>query len=168
MKILLLTFYFLFSHWSFIECGKIRESQANNDQGLLIISYDAFRPEYLHRSVTPNLNKFRKEGTAAPYMLNVFPTKTFVNHHSIATGLYPDVHGVTANEIYDAKKGRLAYSYDLFHYDESVVPIWVSLLSAIELQNSKAFFVLNFSDRKRNSGQTQRLLDVAGIGLSVQ
>lgn len=33
-------------------------------------------------------------------------------------------HGVTANEVYDSKQGELHYSYELFHYNDSCVPIW--------------------------------------------
>lgn len=57
----------------------------NNMQRLLIVSYDGFLPEYLNGNNTPNLNKFRDEGTSAEYLLNVFPTKTLVNHFSIST-----------------------------------------------------------------------------------
>lgn len=73
---------YLFLNISFGICAPI---PTITDPALLVISYDAFRPEYLHRKVTPNLNKLAKEGTSAPYMLNVFPTKTFVNHFTIAT-----------------------------------------------------------------------------------
>lgn len=57
----------------------------NNEPALLVISFDAFRPEYFTRNVTPHLNQFRRDGLSAPFLLNVFPTKTFVNHHTIAT-----------------------------------------------------------------------------------
>lgn len=63
----------------------ICEEIPNTEPALLIVSYDGFRPDYLNRNVTPNLNKFRTEGTTARYMNPVFPTKTFVNHFSIAT-----------------------------------------------------------------------------------
>lgn len=62
-----------------------RPISLKNDRALLIISYDGFHPDYLNRNVTPNLNKFRDEGTSAQFMFNVFPTKTFVNHFTIAT-----------------------------------------------------------------------------------
>lgn len=55
------------------------------EPALLVVSYDAFRPEYFRRGVTPYMNKFRTEGTTADFLYNVFPTKTFPNHHSIAT-----------------------------------------------------------------------------------
>lgn len=73
---------FLTLNISHIICSTIPSS---TESALLVVSYDAFRPEYLNRNVTPNLNKFRKEGTSAQFMLNVFPTKTFVNHFTIAT-----------------------------------------------------------------------------------
>lgn len=56
-----------------------------NEPALLVVSYDAFSPEYLNRGITPNMEKFRKQGLSAKYLSNVFPTKTFVNHHTIAT-----------------------------------------------------------------------------------
>lgn len=55
------------------------------EPALLVVSYDAFRPEYLNRSVTPNLNKFAEKGVSASFMKNIFPTKTFPNHFTIAT-----------------------------------------------------------------------------------
>lgn len=91
---------------------------------LIVISYDGFRNEYLSRGVTPNLLRFRESGVYAPYMKNVFPTKTFTNHHSISTGSYPEVHGILGNEVYDKIKGKLNYGYDLFHFNKSILPIW--------------------------------------------
>ncbi|XP_055843677.1 ectonucleotide pyrophosphatase/phosphodiesterase family member 5-like [Episyrphus balteatus] len=103
-----------------------KDDQSQTEKPILIIvSYDGFRNEYLKRNVTPNLLKFRSEGIYTDRMLNVFPTKTFTNHFSMATGLYPDKHGILANSLYDTKEGPLAYSYKLFHYDESIEPIWI-------------------------------------------
>ncbi|EJD73685.1 type I phosphodiesterase/nucleotide pyrophosphatase [Loa loa] len=42
-----------------------------------------------------------KCGTTAEYMYGTYPTKTFPNHYSIATGLYPESHGIVDNVIYD-------------------------------------------------------------------
>lgn len=35
-----------------------------------------------------------------------YPTKTFPNHYSIATGLYPDHHGIVQNSFYDPNLDR--------------------------------------------------------------
>ncbi|XP_062537289.1 bis(5'-adenosyl)-triphosphatase enpp4-like isoform X2 [Armigeres subalbatus] len=91
---------------------------------LLVVSYDAFRTEYLRRNSTSFMNELRRNGTTTEYLRNVFPTKTFPNHHSIATGVYPNQHGVMANEMYDHGRGKLEYSYEMFHYDDDIVPIW--------------------------------------------
>lgn len=94
-------------------------------QKLLIVSYDAFRPDYFNRDLTPYMNHLRHHGTTAEYLQSVFPTKTFVNHHSIATGLYPGTHGVLANSLYDHKLNRkLLNESDLFQYNPDVRPIW--------------------------------------------
>lgn len=99
-----------------------------SDPAVLVISFDGFRNEYLHRNLTPYINQLRLKHTYSDYMYNVFPTKTFTNHHSIATGLYPSKHGVMNNQVYDLRlKRALPYSYELFHYNEDIWPIYVSI-----------------------------------------
>lgn len=94
---------------------------------LIVVSYDAFGANFFHQNLVPQMEKLKKVGTYADYLINVFPTKTFPNHHSIATGLYPEVHGVIANKYFDPKTETFkSIDYDLFHYNEDVVPIWVS------------------------------------------
>ncbi|KAF7407142.1 hypothetical protein HZH66_001679 [Vespula vulgaris] len=92
---------------------------------LLVVSYDAFRYDYFNRNVTPFMNKLRNEGTHADYMMNIFVTKTFPNHHTMATGLYAETHGVVDNEVYDPVSGNITkYSSKLYHYDNRILPIW--------------------------------------------
>lgn len=102
-------------------------SGQKDDNLLLLVSYDAFRPEYFDRDVTPFMNDLRKRGTSTDYLRNVFPTKTFTNHHTISTGMFPEEHGVLGNTLFDAKMNKeLKYGYELFHYNENIMPIWVS------------------------------------------
>lgn len=75
---------FLFANSIFVICEK-PAATANVEPALLVVSFDAFRPDYLNRNVTPNLNRIRQDGVSADFMMNVFPTKTFVNHFTIAT-----------------------------------------------------------------------------------
>uniref|UniRef100_A0A182Q0V7 Ectonucleotide pyrophosphatase/phosphodiesterase n=1 Tax=Anopheles farauti TaxID=69004 RepID=A0A182Q0V7_9DIPT len=95
-----------------------------NSPVLIVVSYDGFRTEYLQRNSTAYMNELRRNGTTSAYLRNVFPTKTFPNHHSIATGVYPNVHGVLANGVYDTVLGPLNYSYELFHHNPELLPIW--------------------------------------------
>ncbi|XP_053678141.1 DDB1- and CUL4-associated factor 6-like [Anopheles nili] len=91
---------------------------------LIIVSYDGFRTEYLQRNSTSYMNELRHNGTTSAYLRNVFPTKTFPNHHSIATGVYPNVHGVLSSTLYDSQQGDLNYSYELYHFNPTIMPIW--------------------------------------------
>lgn len=95
---------------------------------LLVVSFDGFRPDYVRPDVTPNLARFRDAGAAPPYMRPVFSTKTFVNHFSMATGLYAESHGILDNIMFDRNGDPMVDTYEQFHYDESVVPIWVRSL----------------------------------------
>ncbi|KAM4713694.1 LOW QUALITY PROTEIN: ectonucleotide pyrophosphatase/phosphodiesterase family member 1 [Anableps anableps] len=73
---------------------------------LLLVSMDGFRAEYLkdHKSRLPIINKLRKDGTTTPYIRPVYPTKTFPNHYTIVTGLYPESHGIIDNKMYDVTR----------------------------------------------------------------
>lgn len=67
----------------------------------LLISFDGFRWDYLDKARTPNLHRLIKEGVRAEALIPSFPTKTFPNHYTIVTGLYPEHHGIVANNIWD-------------------------------------------------------------------
>ncbi|PIO37485.1 hypothetical protein AB205_0000660 [Aquarana catesbeiana] len=70
---------------------------------LIIFSVDGFRASYMKEGakVMPNINKLRTCGTHAPYMRPVYPTKTYPNLYTLATGLYPESHGIVGNSMYD-------------------------------------------------------------------
>jgi predicted AlkP superfamily pyrophosphatase or phosphodiesterase len=68
---------------------------------LILISLDGFMPSYAERHATPNLDAVAREGVRARALKPVFPTKTFPNHYTIVTGLYPARHGIISNNIYD-------------------------------------------------------------------
>jgi predicted AlkP superfamily pyrophosphatase or phosphodiesterase len=42
-----------------------------------------------------------KNGVKAKFIRNVFPSSTFPNHVSIASGLYPESHGIVSNNFWD-------------------------------------------------------------------
>jgi len=67
----------------------------------IIISLDGFRADFLNRGLTPRLNAFVREGVSPQYMLPSFPSVTFPNHYTLATGLYPESHGVVGNSFWD-------------------------------------------------------------------
>lgn len=68
---------------------------------VILVSLDGFRYDYVDRFQPPNLLKFIREGVAAESMIPSYPTKTFPNHYTIATGLFPENHGLVANTFID-------------------------------------------------------------------
>jgi alkaline phosphatase D len=49
----------------------------------------------------PHFKSFISQGTSAEGLIPSFPSKTFPNHYSIITGLYPGHHGLIDNQFYD-------------------------------------------------------------------
>lgn len=68
---------------------------------VILISLDGFRYDYLDKFQPPTLNELAKTGVRAKWLIPSFPSKTFPNHYTIATGLYPAHHGIVENNIYD-------------------------------------------------------------------
>lgn len=68
---------------------------------VLLISIDGFRADYLDRFDVPHLQELARRGVRAEALIPSFPSKTFPNHYTLVTGLYPDHHGIIANNMYD-------------------------------------------------------------------
>lgn len=66
---------------------------------VILVSFDGFRWDYLDRGLTPNLDNIIKNGVRSLSLRPVFPSKTFPNHISIVTGLYPENHGIIFNHF---------------------------------------------------------------------
>jgi len=97
----------------------------------ILVSIDGFRPDYLGRGLTPNLNALAAGGAQAA-MRPSFPSKTFPNHYTLVTGLRPDEHGIVANNMEDAAipgvrfaMSNTAAVLDHRWWDEAE-PIWVT------------------------------------------
>lgn len=97
---------------------------------LIVISIDGFRHDYLDRFPTPALQRIALTGVRATSLRPVWPTLTFPNHYSIATGLYPAEHGIIANDFMNVARD------DWYHYKQSRTvqdarwydgePVWVA------------------------------------------
>jgi len=66
---------------------------------VILISFDGFRWDYLNRGITPNLENIRNNGVSAISLRPAFPSKTFPNHISLITGMYPENHGIISNSF---------------------------------------------------------------------
>ncbi|WP_241656418.1 ectonucleotide pyrophosphatase/phosphodiesterase [Sphingomonas oligophenolica] len=93
----------------------------------ILVSVDGFRPDYLDRGVTPRLSALASGGVSAS-MEPSFPSKTFPNHWTIVTGLYPDHHGITANKMDDPARPDETFTMasDEPYWWSAAEPIWVT------------------------------------------
>ncbi len=101
---------------------------------LILISLDGFRWDYLEKyaAEAPRLRALAAAGVRAERMISCFPTQTFPNHYSIATGLLPEHHGIVANRFYDpVLKAAFAYKLHACAVDArwwGVEPIWITVV----------------------------------------
>ncbi|MFT3738421.1 MAG: ectonucleotide pyrophosphatase/phosphodiesterase [Breznakibacter sp.] len=97
---------------------------------LIVLSLDGFRWDYPVLYHTPNLDSMAGAGVKAEGLIPGFPSKTFPNHYSIITGLYPDHHGIINNTFHHratdseyAVGNRMAVENPIYYSGE---PAWVT------------------------------------------
>ena len=102
---------------------------SNNDKYTLVVSFDGFRHDYINRVSTPNFDRFIRGGVSSS-LIPVFPSLTFPNHYSIATGHYSDKHNILGNSFYSK---RLDKDYSMRDSEAvqngdfyGMEPIWVT------------------------------------------
>ncbi|WP_340679200.1 ectonucleotide pyrophosphatase/phosphodiesterase [Paraglaciecola sp.] len=104
------------------------EAQSDSQSTVIMIGIDGLRPSAIDTVPAKNLRHLAKTGVRAKSLIPVMPTKTFVNFYSIATGLYPEHHGMISNAPYDRRLART------FNVSKDVrdpqwwlgEPIWIS------------------------------------------
>jgi predicted AlkP superfamily pyrophosphatase or phosphodiesterase len=86
--------------------GGINAPNQRDKPYVILVSIDGFRWDYQGLTETPALDRIASRGVRAERMIPVFPTLTFPNHFSIATGLYPAGHGIVGNYFPDETHSR--------------------------------------------------------------
>ena len=81
-------------------CGTNDNDDLSENEYVIMLSIDGFRWDYADRVKTPNLDYIESQGVKAEYIEPAFPSKTFPNHYTMATGLHPDNHGIVDNNFY--------------------------------------------------------------------
>ena len=69
----------------------------------LLVVIDGLRPDYVTPALMPRLHALGARGVVFEANHSVFPTVTRVNASSIATGAYPETHGLLGNVVYSPK-----------------------------------------------------------------
>ncbi len=119
----------------FQACTSAQDSK--DDTYVVVLSLDAFRWDYPDIANTPALKAMAESGVKAKALIPCYPSKTFPNHYSLATGLHPNNHGIVCNRFYDKELGyysigdRNAVENPAFYGGE---PMWLTA----ERQGKKA------------------------------
>ena len=69
----------------------------------VVIVVDGLRPDYVTIELMPRLVRLGQRGVVFSAHHSVFPTVTRVNAAAIATGVYPEAHGLLGNTVYVPK-----------------------------------------------------------------
>ncbi|XP_072527210.1 ectonucleotide pyrophosphatase/phosphodiesterase family member 1-like isoform X2 [Salminus brasiliensis] len=122
--------------WLEEDCEDIKTPQCPagfSKPPLILISMDGFKAGYLksYGSHLPTISKLSKCGTSTAYMRPAYPTKTFPNHYTIVTGLYPESHGIVDNKMYDITRNamfslRTEEKFNAFWYQGE--PVWITAM----------------------------------------
>lgn len=95
----------------------------------VVISLDGCRWDYPMWYDTPMFDFMAEHGLSSG-LIPSFPSKTFPNHYTLATGLYPDHHGIIANSFLDTESGEVfslsnrEQKFDPKYYGGE--PIWIT------------------------------------------
>lgn len=117
-----------------VGCSSPQPASASGDENnrpyVVLVSFDGFRHDFSSLVDTPAMDRMASEGLKAEALQPAFPTLTFPNHFSIATGRLPQHHGIVANSFPD-DGGKRWYSL----HERSTVedgswylaePVWVT------------------------------------------
>ena len=109
--------------------GRENSPEQQQKPYVILISVDGFRHDYAEKYQAQNLLRLREQGVQAASMLPAFPSKTFPNHYSIVTGMYPATHGLINNYFYDPQRKESYSMRDRSKVEDGSwyggVPLWV-------------------------------------------
>lgn len=69
---------------------------------ILIVAFDALRPDMVNAELMPALSAFAKNHCFIPNARAVFPTETRVNQAALVSGCYPASNGIVGNKFFDS------------------------------------------------------------------
>jgi arylsulfatase A-like enzyme len=120
---------------------------------VILLSWDGTRHDYPERVDVPALARMQRDGARAERLTPVFPSSTFPNHVSLATGTYADRHGIIENSFRDASGKSFDYGNNASWIEAE--PLWI----AAERQGVRAavFFWVGSESEWRGRAATYRV-----------
>jgi alkaline phosphatase D len=112
--------------------GSAREANAPDQLGepyVVLVSLNGFRYDYAKKYDATHLLAIAAHGASAPEgMIPAYPSQTFPNLYTIATGLYPEHHGIVADAFYDPARKEMYRGSDSKSADDGSwyggMPLW--------------------------------------------
>ncbi|OKL41571.1 alkaline phosphatase family protein [Pontibacter flavimaris] len=135
LKILILALLLAAPAWAQVDTTQYVEPNRRNSAEqmqkpyVILISADGFRYDYADKYNATFLKELREQGVQAESMLPSFPSKTFPNHYTLVTGMYPATHGLINNYFYDPQRKEHYSMRDRKQVEDASwyggVPLWV-------------------------------------------
>ena len=94
----------LFLCW-WASAGQAQAPASDLKPTVILVSFDGWRWDYAQKYSPPTVTQLMQQGVSTA-LIPSFPSKTFPNHYTIVTGLYPGHHGIVANSVKDPPTGR--------------------------------------------------------------
>lgn len=109
--------------------GRKNSATQQSKPYVIMISIDGFRYDYAEKYNAQQLLRLSGAGVRATAMQPSFPSLTFPNHYTLATGLYPAHHGLVDNVFYDRKRDAIYKVHDRETVEDGTwyngIPLWV-------------------------------------------
>jgi predicted AlkP superfamily pyrophosphatase or phosphodiesterase len=106
------------------------------EPSVVLISLDGTRPSDVRE--LPAFKRIARQGAFGAGLVPAFPSNTFPNHVTFATGVSPDKHGIVNNVFLDPKRGLYRYANDPGWIE--VEPIW-SIAARAGIPSASFFWV---------------------------
>jgi alkaline phosphatase D len=110
--------------------GRVNAPEQQDKPYLVLVSVDGFRWDFADLYGARHIASIGVNGLRADGLQPVFPTLTFPNHFSIATGQLPARHGLVANEFPHEDRSRWYFYKDRTTVQDGswylAEPIWVT------------------------------------------
>jgi predicted AlkP superfamily pyrophosphatase or phosphodiesterase len=121
----------LLGSWGAI--GRAQAPASDLKPTVILVSIDGWRWDYAQKYSAPTIRQLIARGVSAP-LIPSFPSKTFPNHYTIVTGLYPGHHGIVGNTVWDALTSRRLTMANRTENQDAMwwggEPLWVTVQRA--------------------------------------
>ena len=108
-----------------LACAASPGNTVKSEKTVIVLSMDGMRWDYPRRDHLEAFARMAEKGLKAGRMTPPFPSLTFPSHSTIATGCYPNKHGIVANSFLDVKKHKRFTQSGSTASDLREPPLWV-------------------------------------------